>query len=113
MINPEKSNVKEWLEAVKKASSEKKGIWKSVYKHLAVPRRRRVSVNLFKLDKYTKDGDKVVVPGKVLSTGKISHSIDIVAMEYSAKALEKLKASNCNIRDLSYMINEKNVKVVV
>jgi large subunit ribosomal protein L18e len=111
-INAEKENVKEWLAVLEKHAAERKGIWKSVYKNMAVPSRRRAFVNIYKLNKYTKSGEMVVVPGKVLSIGAMDHSISIAALEYSAQALAKLKASGCKLMNISDMVTQSNVRII-
>ncbi len=58
---------------------------------LARPRRQRVEVNLDKLDKETKDGDLVIVPGKVLGKGSVGHKLTIAALSFSEEARKKLK----------------------
>ncbi|MGC8652043.1 MAG: 50S ribosomal protein L18e [Candidatus Micrarchaeia archaeon] len=111
-INAEKQNVKEWLEVLASAKAGK-GIWSGAYKRIAVPSRCRASVNLYKLDKYTKEGDTVIVPGKVLSVGRMSHSISIAALEYSAQALAKLRASNCSIMSIGDIVKQKGVHLII
>ena len=52
-----------------------------------VPARSRKTVNLYKINKYSEEGDNIIVPGKVLGEGQMDHKINITAMEYSARAL--------------------------
>ncbi|MEM0149535.1 MAG: 50S ribosomal protein L18e [Candidatus Micrarchaeaceae archaeon] len=111
-INAEKENVKEWLEALGRAQEGHKGIWESARRSLSVPARSRASINIYKLNKYTKQGDAVIVPGKVLSMGSMDHSITIAALEYSAQALGKLKASNCTIMGIGEIIKQGNVRLM-
>ncbi|MGC8669860.1 MAG: 50S ribosomal protein L18e [Candidatus Micrarchaeia archaeon] len=112
-INAENENIKEWLEAIKKEADEKKGIWKNAYARMAVPERRRVSVNLYKINKYTKEGDVVLIPGKVLSIGNMDHAVSIAALSYSSNALSKLKASRCSILGIKDIIKLKNVNLLI
>ncbi|MCL4373791.1 MAG: 50S ribosomal protein L18e [Candidatus Marsarchaeota archaeon] len=112
-INAEKQNVKEWLDTLSGAAASGKGIWQNAYARASVPARRRASVNLYKLDKYTKEGDTVIVPGKVLSMGKMNHSISIAALEYSAQALAKLKASKCVILSIGDIVKQKDARLVI
>ncbi|MEM4330412.1 MAG: 50S ribosomal protein L18e [Candidatus Pacearchaeota archaeon] len=58
---------------------------------LAYPRRKRVELNLDYIDKHTKEGEKIIVPGKVLSEGSLTKKIKIVAWKFSEKSLEKIK----------------------
>ena len=114
-INAEKSIVKEWLGTLNEAAKGKHypKLWKRVYGLVAVPTRRRHSVNLSKLDRNTKTGDNVVVPGKVLSSGAIKHKINISAMEYSESALKSLREADCKILSIKEMLNSEKVRVII
>ena len=46
-------------------------IWKDVAKRLAKPRRNRIAVNVSRLNRYTEKKETIVVPGKVIGTGKM------------------------------------------
>ena len=83
-MNPRRENI---INTLKK--SERK-LWRAVAKNLEKKFRE---VNLSRLNKVTKSGDIVIVPGKVLGTGEIHHSITIGAFSYTNSALEKLKKS--------------------
>lgn len=50
-------------------------IWRDIAKRLEKPRRTN-ETNLSKLDRYAKEGDVIIVPGKVLAAGKISKTIN-------------------------------------
>ncbi|MFA7622574.1 MAG: 50S ribosomal protein L18e, partial [Candidatus Methanomethylophilaceae archaeon] len=41
-------------------------IWRDIAKRLEKPRRNWAETNLSKLDRYAKEGDVIIVPGKVL-----------------------------------------------
>ena len=112
------SRILELNRVLKKAAKEYNApVWNAVRKYLTKPRRRRVAVNISKINRYTEEGDFVVVPGKVLSCGELSHEVTIAAFDFSAKALEKINRSNCkalSIEDL-IKINPKGsrVKIIV
>lgn len=113
-INVERSDVLEWLDALSAASASTKSpkLWKRVHSLLSVPARRRVSVNIYKINKYTKDGDNVVVPGKVLSVGAMDHKVNIAALEYSGKAKEMLGSANCKMLSIKEMMSQKRVNII-
>ncbi len=114
-INAEKSSVKEWLSALSGASKGKRyqKLWKRVYSLVEVPARRRAVVNLSKINSNTREGDNVVVPGKVLSNGRIGHRVNISAIEFSGPALKMLKDANCNVVELKEMLNAEKVHVII
>ena len=56
-------------------------------------RRRRIAVNVSRLNSYPKEGETAVVPGKVLGAGKIDHPLHVAAFAFSEQArLKILKA---------------------
>lgn len=103
-----------WLDAT--ASTKQKpdsALKRRLRELIKKPSRKRIRVNLYKIDKYSKDGDNVVVPGKVLSTGKISHKLKLSAVEYSAEALKALKEAQCTVVDIAEMVKEKRIIIIV
>lgn len=77
----------ETLRSAKKAGSP---FWLQTASILSAPRRNKIAVNLNEIEKATKEGDSVVVPGKILSQGEVSKKVAIVAFAFSGKAKEKL-----------------------
>ena len=65
-------------------------IWGRIAADLEKPTRQRRLVNIYKLDKYTKENETVIVPGKVLGTGELSHKINVAAFSFSDGAKEKI-----------------------
>ena len=65
--------------------------WKGLAVILAGSTRKQSAVNLFEIDKVAKEGDTIVVPGKILSHGRLTKRIVICALSISEKAKEKLK----------------------
>jgi len=85
-----------------KSSTEKINLWKRVAEDLELPTRRRRVVNLSRINKFTKENEIVIVPGKVLGSGSIAHKIKIAAWDYSRGALEKINqvGEAVSIRDI-------------
>jgi large subunit ribosomal protein L18e len=69
-------------------------IWRDIAERLTKPRKNRPAVNLSRLSRYTQESEVVAVPGKVLSSGEISHSVTVAALAFSGKAKEKITAAN-------------------
>ncbi len=100
----------------KKAREHDASIWRDIAERLSKPRRRRVVVNLSRINRYTKENDEVVVPGKVLGAGEINHPVTVAAFSFSEQAKEKILKANgkcITIPDLIEM-NPKgsNVKIL-
>ena len=83
--------------AIKAKKSEK---WKNVAEILSRPRRLQVIKNLDEIDKESKEGDTIIIPGKVLGNGDMSKKIKIVALSFSQEAERKLKAKKCEMLSL-------------
>lgn len=77
----------------KKSIENNVKIWRAVAEDLEKPRRGRRVVNVSRINRYTKDGDVVVVPGKVLGAGKLDHKVVVAAVGFSKTALEKIKVA--------------------
>ncbi len=114
-INAEKPVVSSWLRELDGAAKggHYQNLWKKLYRMVEIPARKRPVVNLSKIEANTKDGDKVVVPGKVLFDRKINRKVTISAMEYSSTALGSLKESGCSVIGIKDMVKEKGIKVIV
>jgi len=73
------------------ALAKKNKSWLTIANILASSTRKQSKVNLSRIDKETKAGDTIIIPGKVLSSGSISKKLRICALSISQSALEKLK----------------------
>lgn len=88
MTNPELDMT---IRKLRKASkNEGKAIWRTLADELDRAKRRRNAVNLSKINRHTDDGDIVAIPGKVLGSGLLKHSVTIAAFSFSRTAREKI-----------------------
>jgi large subunit ribosomal protein L18e len=87
-VNPELIGLAHFLKS--QGRENKAEIWSDIAERLIKPKRKRIAVNLSRLNRYTKRNDMVVVPGKVLASGEITHPIKVTAFTFSAKAREKI-----------------------
>jgi large subunit ribosomal protein L18e len=80
---------------LKKQSAENKAnVWRDIAERLAKPERKRIAVNLSRLNRYTKKNDAVAVPGKVLGAGEMTHQLTVAALAFSESARQKILAAN-------------------
>jgi large subunit ribosomal protein L18e len=105
------SNLAETILAGKKNEA-----WVGIAGILSGPRRNRICINLEEINKESKAGETIVVPGKILSQGDIDKKVKVVAFNFSEKAREKLLSAKCEV---SYILNEiksnpsaKGVKII-
>ena len=84
---PTDPNTRALINALRKTSTKHDvGIWKRVAELLARPSRKRPTVNVGKIQRYTNAGDIVIVPGKVLGSGIMSHKVTVAALNASVTA---------------------------
>jgi len=57
---------------------------------LSLPTRKQIKKNLYEINQEAKDGETVIVPGKVLGKGELDKKVRIVALSFSSSALKKL-----------------------
>ena len=93
----------------KKAIQDSSALWKRLATDLERPARNRRIVNLSRINRFTKDNDTIVVPGKVLGSGAIDHKVTVAAFAFSDGAVEKLRKKNCDVMSISELM-QKNPK---
>lgn len=74
------------------SSKENVKIWRRIAQDLGKSIRKKRVVNIYKIDKYTKDDEVAVIPGKVLSLGILNKKIKVAAFQFSNEAKEKINA---------------------
>jgi large subunit ribosomal protein L18e len=87
----------------KKTQESQASLWRSLAERLTASKRSRIAVNVSRLNRYTKDGETVAVPGKVLGSGKADHPMIVAAFAFSDVAQAKIlkaKGKCLSIRDL-------------
>jgi|TARA_Y100000294_G_scaffold174836_1_gene193664 large subunit ribosomal protein L18e len=93
---------------LKKRSNEQSiNLWKRVASDLEKPTRQRRVVNLSKINRYTKEDETIVVPGKVLGSGALNHKLTISAYQFSDQAKDKLEKAGAEIVSLLDISKEK------
>ena len=105
------------IEDLKNKSIEQKvNIWNKIASDLQRPTRKRRIVNLSKLNRYTKENETIIVPGKVLGSGILDHKLIISAYQFSESAKEKLAKAGATIIPLNDLIKEsprgKRIRII-
>jgi len=85
--------------------SEREGtaLWKTIAKRLEKPAGTWATINLSRLNRITKKGEKIIVPGKILGSGQLDHPVEAYAFNASAAAkmsVIRAKGSLNSIEDL-------------
>lgn len=101
---------------IRKLKKTKIPVWVRVAEELERPRRRRREVNISRINKYTNEGDVVVVPGKVLGYGFLDHRVVVSAWKFSKKAIEKIKEAGGEAISIEELLNRNpkgsNIKII-
>lgn len=84
------SEVVETILSAKKESKNSK-TWLEVASLISRPKRKQIKMNLDRIDNETKEGDNIVVPGKVLGQGELSKKVKIIALSFSESAIKKIE----------------------
>src|SRR6056297_17707 len=101
----------------RKLWTTKKRIWRDVSDYLMAPKKNRVNIKLYRLNKNTKDGETVVIPGKVLANGDLDHKLTIACYNLSKSAYEKIKSSGSERITIEELYERNpsgsNVKIII
>jgi large subunit ribosomal protein L18e len=81
------------VELRRTARTQKAPIWASAADRLERPRHRVLPVNVGHLERLAKSDDTILVPGKLLSEGKLSKKLTVAAFAYSKDARTKIHAA--------------------
>jgi large subunit ribosomal protein L18e len=105
------------IRELKKASkSRDQPVWAALAEELDKSKRSRVAVNLSRINRFSEEGDVVVVPGKVLASGKLGHSVTIAAFDFSESAKNKIVQANGVTKTYSELLSDnskfKNIKLI-
>lgn len=91
-------------------------IWKRLADLALKSAQSRRVINLGQLDKFISDNDVVIVPGKVLGTGSLTHKITLCSFSISTSGARKVTQSGGKILDLLQLIKSnptgKDVKII-
>ena len=92
---------------LKKASKGGKGkIYATAARYLERSKRSRAKVNVGKIEHITKAGSVVLVPGKVLGVGNLSHKVIVGAYSFSKTSAEKILKVGGKTLTLSQIVKE-------
>ena len=91
-------------------------IWSKIAKNALKSNSNKKTVNLKKIDALTDDGNAVIISGKILGTGKLSHKVLVSSFSISNSAAKKIKESGGEVLKFSEMIEKfptgKGVKII-
>ena len=101
-INPELIDVLKTL--VHAANEEDAAVWDAVADKLR--KSKRVAVNISRINRHSTDDETVVVPGKVLGSGVLTHRVNVAALSCSRQAREKIEEAGGKYLTIPALIQE-------
>lgn len=91
-------------------------IWRDIALRLEKPKSNWAETNLSKLERYAKDGETIVVPGKVLAAGSVSKKLTVAAYSFSSAAVTGITESGGQIMTIRELMEANpegsNVKIL-
>ena len=89
-----------------KANEHQAPIWDSVAQKLTKTKHNRIAVNLSRINRYTSESDVALVPGKILSSGSLTHTVNIAAVSASLKARKKIELAGGKYLTIEALVHE-------
>ncbi|MGD9937316.1 MAG: 50S ribosomal protein L18e [Methanoregulaceae archaeon] len=91
-----------------KTASRENGVqvWRDIASRLEGATNARAEVNVSKINRYAAEGETILVPGKVLGTGMINHSVRVAALNFSAQAETKITGANGTCMTIEELLND-------
>jgi large subunit ribosomal protein L18e len=87
--NPRLNSLIAKLKSVSRESGVR--VWQDVADRLEKPRRTHAEVNLGRIERYAREDETVVVPGKVLGSGVLQKDVTVAAVDFSSSARTKIE----------------------
>lgn len=100
--------LKELIQSLRKESTTSKApLWDRVADDLEKPTRHRRVVNISCISRNTKPNETVVVPGKVLGSGVLAHSVVVAALSFSDSARELIEQAKGKAVTIEQLLKQK------
>ncbi len=90
----------------KKSKELEVDIWDDLAERLNSSNRARAEVNISQLNRNTEEGETVVVPGKVLGSGKLDHSISVAAFNFSNRAQRRIQDAGGELLSIEQLLDK-------
>ena len=117
MTNTPNVHLKYLISELKKEGNvQSSKLWRKVAEDLERSTRQRRVVNVSRLNRNTKPNEVIVVPGKVLGSGEMGHSVTVAAWAFSDSARETITKAKGKCLAISELMKlepkGKNIRVI-
>ncbi len=103
-------------ELKKQAIEQDVSLWKDIALRLEKPLRNWSEVTLDRLNHTVQEKETALVPGKVLSTGRLTKKMDVAAWAFSDRSKEKIKEAGGSTLTIAELLKNnpegKNIRIV-
>jgi large subunit ribosomal protein L18e len=103
------------LNTIELLQEQDASVWNEVAENLGKVNRRRPEVNISDIERNAEDGDTVVVPGKVLGSGRLTKDVEVAAFKASNSAKNHIN-ENGEFKFIEDLVDENpegsDVKVI-
>jgi large subunit ribosomal protein L18e len=100
--------IQELIQSLRKESTiSQAALWDRVADDLEKPTRQRRVVNISRIALYTKPNETIVVPGKVLGSGVLQHSVVVAALSFSDGAKERIEQAKGKAISIEQLLKQK------
>jgi large subunit ribosomal protein L18e len=109
MKNNYKTNARllDLISGLKEQSRDKNvPLWRDIALRLERPTRNAAEVNLSRINRYTKEKDLILVPGKVLGAGELNHQLTVAAVSFSEGARSKIIEAGGSCLSIEELMNK-------
>lgn len=89
-----------------KSYKEDVRIWKDIAQRLERSNRRYAEVNISKINRYSSPDETILVPGKILGSGQLDHNVNVVALGFSKRAIQKIGAAGGRCLNINEILHE-------
>jgi large subunit ribosomal protein L18e len=107
-IRKENPELVRTLIALRRASNSGKfPLWGAVAERLARPRHQLSPLNVGHLERLAESKETIVVPGKLLATGRLTKSLTVAAFGYSEVARTKIHEAGGRALSIEELVKSK------
>ncbi|HSU73280.1 MAG TPA: 50S ribosomal protein L18e [Candidatus Binatia bacterium] len=104
------------LELRKVCATQKAALWGRVADDLSRATRQRRAVNISRLNRATNANEVVIVPGKVLGSGAVDHSLTVAAFAFSSSAKQRIQEAKGKALTIPELLKQhptgKNIRLI-
>ena len=100
----------------KESYAQEAGIWKTIAVEMERPTRSKRVVNVSRLNRFTKENETIIVPGKVLGSGSLDHSVIVAAFSFSQSAKDQITKAKGKCMTIAELLKQnpkgKDVRII-